>query len=508
MKPTLPIDMLPPGWAQATLGELGDWCGGGTPSKSNRDYWSNGTIPWVSPKDMKRPRISSTEDYITNSAVRASATKLLPRESVLVVTRSGILAHSLPAAVTDVEVTLNQDMKGLVPNGSVVPEYVLALLQAKSMDILENCSKSGTTVSSIEFSRFLQYGVPLPPLNEQRRIVAKIEELTARSRRAREALDAIPALLDRFRQSVLAAAFRGDLTANWRAKNPDVEPASVLLDQIRQEQAVFQGARRGRVSRIKVASEQASRSALYELPDSWELVPLGEVASIQSGYAFDSKTYVSSGVRLLRGVNIVPGGTRWTDTVCLPPEQASEFQDFVLCDGDVVIAMDRPIISTGIKVARLSQPDLPALLLQRVGRFKKSKYINSLFLYYFLQSKYFMEYIGKQAAGTQLPHISANDIETVMFPVPPISEQNLIVDKLESLYGMLAAVSEVSLGGNGRLDRLEQSILSKAFRGELVPQDPNDEPASILLDRIRAEQAESVVPKAKRGRKPRVLTEA
>src|SRR5690606_14916157 len=94
---------------------------------------------------------------------------------------------------------------------------------------------SGTTRQRISRKNLGDLELPLPPLNEQRRIVDKIEALTARSRRAKEALDAVPALLDKLRQSILAAAFRGDLTKEWRAAHPDVEPASVLLERIRKE---------------------------------------------------------------------------------------------------------------------------------------------------------------------------------------------------------------------------------------------------------------------------------
>src|SRR5690606_33796124 len=104
--------------------------------------------------------------------------------------------------------------------------------------------------------------------------------------------------------------------------------------------------------------------------------------------------------------------TRWTDTVHLPEERVPEFNEYLLHAGDVVIAMDRPVISTGLKIARLQASDLPALLLQRVGRFLLEGSISQDFAFVFLQSPYFLRHIGVQATGTQLPHISANDIES------------------------------------------------------------------------------------------------
>ncbi|MDP9349754.1 MAG: restriction endonuclease subunit S, partial [Gemmatimonadota bacterium] len=163
------------------MGDLGEWVGGGTPSKQEAAYWTHGTVPWVSPKDMKTPVILETEDRITEAAVQNSATRLIPPGSVLVVTRSGILQRTVPVAVNQVAVTLNQDLKALVPNGLVLPQFVADYIRSRELEILTQCSKAGTTVASIDFDRLKSYPVPLPPLSEQRRIVTKIEELQARS---------------------------------------------------------------------------------------------------------------------------------------------------------------------------------------------------------------------------------------------------------------------------------------------------------------------------------------
>ena len=106
---------LPEGWVWTRLGGLGSWTGGGTPSKSNPDYWRGGSIPWVSPKDMKSDVIGETEDSITEDAVAGSATKYVPAGSVLMVMRSGILRHTFPVAINDRTVTVNQDLRALTP---------------------------------------------------------------------------------------------------------------------------------------------------------------------------------------------------------------------------------------------------------------------------------------------------------------------------------------------------------------------------------------------------------
>ena len=118
-------DELPLGWAEARLDDLGEWQGGGTPSKSRSAFWTNGNVPWVSPKDMKTFYIDDTEDHITDEAVVKSAAKLLQPSSVLVVTRSGILQRTLPVAINRVSVTTNQDLSVTVlsrvqPHASIV----------------------------------------------------------------------------------------------------------------------------------------------------------------------------------------------------------------------------------------------------------------------------------------------------------------------------------------------------------------------------------------------------
>lgn len=499
---------LPDGWNITFLDCLGRWRGGGTPSKAISEYWNNGTVPWVSPKDMKQHIITKTKDYITEKAVLNSSAQTIPKSSILIVTRSGILERILPVAINDIPVATNQDLKALILDEELSPSFIAFFLKSHDQAIRDECAKDGTTVASIDLPKLKSYKIALPPAKEQKRIVKKIESLQARSQRAREALAEVGPLLEQFRQSVLAAAFRGDLTADWRAKNPNVEPASVLLDRIRQERRQkWEAAELAKYkakdkqppknwqqkynnNRLKVRAKavDSKLSNLYErnLPETWEFVRLKDILILQSGYAFKSKWFVKSGIKLLRGTNIEPGITRWKDVVCLEHEQAQEFSEYLLEKDDIVIAMDRPVISTGLKIARISDEDLPSLLLQRVGRFISEGDVNTDFIYLFLNSFDFLEHIGAQATGTQLPHISANDIESALIPLPPIEEQRQIVNEVFQFLSSIAKVKSDLSESTEYLTQLDQSILSKAFRGQLVPQDPNDEPAAELLARIQA----------------------
>ncbi len=193
---------LPKGWAKAALAELGHWKGGGTPSKARPDFWG-GPIPWVSPKDMKTETITSSIDGITALAIANSSTSLVEADSVLIVTRSGILAHTFPVAVNKVDVTINQDMRALTPHDGIDARFVLHALKADEREILRRCVKDGTTVHSVELSRLMDRAISLPPLPEQHRIVAKIEELFSELDAGEESLTRARAQLGLYRQSLL-----------------------------------------------------------------------------------------------------------------------------------------------------------------------------------------------------------------------------------------------------------------------------------------------------------------
>lgn len=156
-----------------------------------------------------------------------------------------------------------------------------------------------------------------------------------------------------------------------------------------------------------------------------KLVPLGKLASLQVGFPFKSAEYSSHGDRLLRGSNVGVNRLNWeSDITCYwPTERRSQVLDYVLASGDIVIAMDRPFISEGFKIARVQEEDLPALLLQRVGRFKVSNKITSEYLWPFLHAESFRWQLQRMQKGTDLPHISKFDIEGTLVPQLAVDKQ-------------------------------------------------------------------------------------
>jgi type I restriction enzyme M protein len=176
-------------WPFVPLGQLTRRASGGTPSKENNAFW-RGTIPWVSPKDMKLDVLHDTEDHVSEAAVKGSATSLIPAGTLLCVVRSGILKHSLPLAITGREMCFNQDIIALIPtDGRLEVNYLYWMLKSRSSEILEKGIKPGVTVQSFHSGFFSQFEIPLPPLAVQQEIVAEIEGYQKIINGARAVLD-------------------------------------------------------------------------------------------------------------------------------------------------------------------------------------------------------------------------------------------------------------------------------------------------------------------------------
>lgn len=180
--PALFLDMFgdpatnPKGWPTAPLGELCDVKGGGTPSKQNPDFWV-GKIPWVSPKDMSGVDIvDDAQDHISSDAVRNSATNIVPVGSILIVTRSGVLKHTIPCAITSREVAINQDIKAFVPHEAIAPHFLLSQIQIRAEEIL-GLVRVGATVQNIETDALKRIRFVCPSLDAQVKFSQKCEQI-------------------------------------------------------------------------------------------------------------------------------------------------------------------------------------------------------------------------------------------------------------------------------------------------------------------------------------------
>ena len=162
------IGEIPEEWGLMSLGDAGSWSSGSTPSKRQPEYW-NGTIPWVSPKDMKQTRIDDAIDHVSKSAID-KGTRVTPRDSILVVVRGMILAHTFPVALTLTDVAFNQDIKALVSNKHFVPEFLFYWLESQQKRVISLVDSSSHGTKRLPTAKLFAELVPCPQLDEQENI--------------------------------------------------------------------------------------------------------------------------------------------------------------------------------------------------------------------------------------------------------------------------------------------------------------------------------------------------
>lgn len=365
----------------------------------------------------------------------------------------------------------------------------------RSMDYLAQIGAAGAGIGmvNVNATKLADLQLPVAPLPEQRRIVAKLDELRARSRKAREALDEVPALLDKLKQSVLAAAFRGDLTAEWRAAHPDVEPASVLLDRIRAERR-----RRWEQANPKkkyVEPEPVDTEGLPELPDGWCWASVGDAFEVFVGATPSRKEPFYWGGNIPWVSSGEVGFCRITSTrECITEEGLRNTSTDVHPPGTVLIGM----IGEGRTRGQVAILDIHACNNQNSAAIRvEGTGVLSEFVYRYLESQY--ERSRSLGSGNNQPALNKSRVQAMVMPIAPLVEQVEMVATLEAAFAAWTDARASRDETSAVLDQLDQSILAKAFRGELVPQDPNDEPAENLLTRIKAEGAGLGPKKARRG---------
>jgi len=214
---------VPEHWDLSRLKYVARFSGGGTPSRDNLEYW-DGTIPWVSPKDMKVEQVTDAEEHITREGLESSATNLVPPGQVLMVVRSGILKHTIPVAINEVQVALNQDMKAITFElGRCNSLFFLRWVQGLNEYLLLEWRKQGATVESIEHSYLANTVVSLPPLPDQAAINAFLDRETTKIDALITEQERLIALLAEKRQAVISHAVTKGLDPTVPMKDSGVE---------------------------------------------------------------------------------------------------------------------------------------------------------------------------------------------------------------------------------------------------------------------------------------------
>lgn len=332
-------------------------------------------------------------------------------------------------------VRINSAMLALRPRPYFDADFIERYL--RSSDFLDwvGANQRGSAQPHLRTADIETAKLPLVSLPHQRQIVAKIDSLSAKSRRAREHLDHLPRLVEKYKQAVLAAAFRGDLTLGA------AYPRLPLQDAV-------QDIRYGTAKRCE-----------YEGGD----VPVLRIPNVQQG---------AISLQDLKSASFSPA------------EQAK----LSLKMGDVLIIRSNGSLDLVGRAAVVDSPAVGMLFAGYLIRLRlDSDMLRPSYLQTWLRSldaRMLIEQLAKSTSGVN--NINSAQLGQLRVPMPDVTEQDEIVRRVETAFAWIDRLAGDATSARRLIDRLDQSILAKAFRGELVPQAPNDEPASVLLDRIKA----------------------
>lgn len=350
----------------------------------------------------------------------------------------------------------------LRPLADVEPKYIYFYIHQKMFRNKAARNMTGTAGQlRVPVDYLKSHPIPLPPLQEQHRIVTKLEELFTKLDAGIEELKEAKKQIKRYRQSVLKHAFTGKLTEKWREEHKDeLEPASEIL------------------KRIQSSSFDTKNTPLPQVPENWSWTLLGSITDMFSGKAFKKNEYSDSGVRLFQIANVSFSRTLWDSVVYLPDEYLQTHEHLSLHAGEIVFALNRPILDNQLKIAILGEEDVPAILYQRVGCFNfHTEEMDKKFIFYYCQSPFFINKLRESLQGIDQPFINKPKLMNMMVPICSMKEQIQIINEIERHFSIADKAEQAIDQSLKQAERLRQSILKKAFEGRLVPQDPNDLPA-------------------------------
>lgn len=435
------MNALPSGWASARLGDLATKVGSGaTPRGGEPSYKARGT-PLIRSMNVvffgfKREGLAYLDDA---QADALKGVEVQAHDVLLNITGASIGR----VTITPVELAgarVNQHVCIIRAGATLDPRFLNAYLSSPTMQSAITAENYGVTRQALTKQQILDFEIPIAPLPEQKRIADKLDALLSRVDACRSRLDRVPGILKRFRQSVLSTATSGELTRDWR-------------------------------------EEQGHDS-------DWPTVDLESVAT-EFSYGSSAKSSKAGKVPVLRMGNIQDGLLDWGDLVFT--SDAAEIAKYKLTSGDVLFnRTNSPELVGKTAVFRGERDAIYAGYLIRV---RCSERLLPDYLNYCLGSPAGREYCWQvKSDGVSQSNINAKKLAAFTFGLPSIEEQREIVRRVELLLVMNEALSAKNQHASMLVERLTPSMLAKAFRGELVPQDPNDEPASELLAKLKAMQ--------------------
>lgn len=439
---------LPNNWVWVYTGDIMEFVGGGTPSKSNAAYW-NGNIPWTTVKDIKKTYITSSIDHITSEGLKNSSASMATENELLLITRMS----PGKSGITKMETAINQDLKIVRPKIKI-PAYLLWLFFTVNTPLIESLS-TGSTVKGIQVAKLKKIPFPLAPIDEQKRIAEKVERLLGKIDEAKRLIEEAKETFELRRASIFDKAFRGELTKRWREKD-----GKVLDKQL----------------------SDFSDNYSTEIPHNWKWIDLETVCKkITDGTHHSPKSYPTGDYKYITAKNIKRHGIILDNVSYVSKEVHQEIYNRCNVEKDDVLYI-KDGATTGI--ATINQLSEEFSLLSSVALLKPNKDILlPKYLMFCLNSPSTKNRMLSMMSGVAITRLTLKKIKQAMIPLPPIGEQEVIIsilEKVEKLDHKIDYYTELEKD----ISQLKQSILSKAFRGKLGTNDSSDESAIELLKSV------------------------
>ncbi|MDB9345315.1 restriction endonuclease subunit S [Nodularia spumigena CS-586/05] len=504
---------LSKGWVWVTVGEISNTIHYGYSASASQEVTG---VKLLRITDIQNNSVNwDAVPYCTIDEIKKS--QYLLKEGDLVFARTGatvgksyLIRSYIPQAV------FASYLIRIILFNDISKKFIYNFFQSNNYWLQINEGKLGIGQPNVNAQVLSKITLPLPPLGEQYRIVAKIEELFTQLDAGVELLKKVKAKLKRYRQAVLKAAVEGNLTKEWRtAHQGELEPASVLLERILKQ-------RREKWEAEQLAKMQAQgktpkndswklkykepippdTSDLPELPDGWCWVNTQMIGDILGGLTQNSKREkFPLKIPYLRVANVYAGKLK-LDEIYNIGVQPSEIDRVILQKGDLLVVEGNGSIDQIGRVALWDGSISPCLHQNHIIKIRFAPIEIAKYVILWLLSIEGRNQITRVASSTSGLHtLSLSKVAALSFPIPPLIEQSKIVEEVEHQFSIIEKLEKTVDTNIKRAERLRQSILKQAFTGQLVPQDPTDEPAEKLLERIKAEKAKQVTTKTKKKTK-------
>ena len=434
---------LPKGWAWERLSNLATFSGGKTPSTSRREYW-DGEVLWVTSKDMKSKYITSSQ--LRLSVLGAEQMQIYQPDTLLLVTRSGILRHTLPIAILKECATVNQDLKAIVLYMPELAEYVYVCLKGIESQLLIKYTKSGTTVENVNFDEFQKVLLPIAPFQEIRKIIEATSEATIVVSSIEDEKAAMAEYIVKAKAKILDLAIRGQLVS----QDPTDEPASVLLEQIRaekeelvqqgkikrdkKESVIFRGEDNSYYLRTGELVESLEGWAFEDLPDSWSVCCLGDLCDYGNCTNVDTADIADSAWMLDLEDIEKDSGVVLQKVRKAERNAASTKHRFH--KGQVLYSKLRPYLN------KVVLADEDGYCTSEILPLEFERNILPQYARYYLMSPAFLRYANKCSYGVKMPRLGTADGKKAIISIPPFEEQKRIVLAIELAFAQLGFIAE------------------------------------------------------------------